>query len=135
MRRLACRPDTRSVLLSWVSECYRVEYQMTGLVRKLLAAVVVAALAPAPAVADGVAVRLEIKGAIGPATSAYLQKGIEHADEIDADLVVVEMDTPGGLDSAMRDMIKAILNSDVPVVTYVSPSGSRCVSQSLSARS
>lgn len=101
---------------------------MTGLVRKLFVAFVVAALAPAPAVADGVAVRLEIKGAIGPATSAYLQKGIEHADEIDADLVVVEMDTPGGLDSAMRDMIKAILNSDIPVVTYVSPSGSRAAS-------
>ncbi len=74
------------------------------------------------------AVRVEIKGAIGPATSAHLIKGLAHADEIGASLVIIEMDTPGGLDSAMRDMIKAILKSDIPVVTYVSPSGSRAAS-------
>jgi membrane-bound serine protease (ClpP class) len=87
-----------------------------------------AALWTAPAAAGGVAVRLEIKGAIGPATSDHLQKGIAHAEDIGAGLVVVEMDTPGGLDSAMRDMIKAILNSDIPVAVYVSPSGSRAAS-------
>ncbi|MGI9343567.1 MAG: NfeD family protein [Gammaproteobacteria bacterium] len=80
------------------------------------------------AAGGGVAVRLEIKDAIGPATSAYLIEGIEYAAEIDARLIIVEMDTPGGLDSAMRDMIKAILNSRIPVVTYVSPSGSRAAS-------
>jgi membrane-bound serine protease (ClpP class) len=74
------------------------------------------------------AVRLEIKGAIGPATSNYIVKGIEYADEVDADLIIIEMDTPGGLDSAMRDIIKGILNSPVPVATYVSPSGSRAAS-------
>lgn len=73
-------------------------------------------------------VRVEIKGAIGPATSAHLIKGLAYAEEIGASLVLIEMDTPGGLDSAMRDMIKAILNSDIPVVTYVSPSGSRAAS-------
>jgi len=76
----------------------------------------------------GTAVRLEIRGAIGPATSDYVVKGIEHAEAIDAALVIIEMDTPGGLDSAMRDMIKAILNSTVPVATFVSPSGSRAAS-------
>ncbi len=76
----------------------------------------------------GTAVRLEIRGAIGPATSNYVIKGIEHAEAIDAALVIIEMDTPGGLDSAMRDMIKAILNSTVPVATFVSPSGSRAAS-------
>jgi len=76
----------------------------------------------------GTAVRLEIRGAIGPATSDYIVKGIKHAESIDAALVIIEMDTPGGLDSAMRDMIKAILNSTVPVATYVSPSGSRAAS-------
>jgi len=73
-------------------------------------------------------VRVEIKGAIGPATSAHLIKGLAYAEEIGASLVLIEMDTPGGLDSAMRDMIKAILSSDIPVVTYVSPSGSRAAS-------
>ena len=74
------------------------------------------------------AVKLEIKGAIGPATGAYIVKGIAHAEDINAQLIIIEMDTPGGLDSAMRDIIKGILNSRVPVVTYVSPSGSRAAS-------
>jgi membrane-bound serine protease (ClpP class) len=74
------------------------------------------------------ALRLEIKGAIGPATSDYIVKGIQHANDTGAALVIIEMDTPGGLDSAMRDMIKAILNSSVPVATFVSPSGSRAAS-------
>jgi len=77
---------------------------------------------------SGTAVRIQIKGAIGPATSDYILKGIAHADSIDARLIIIEMDTPGGLDSAMRDIIKGILNSSVPVVTYVSPSGSRAAS-------
>jgi membrane-bound serine protease (ClpP class) len=82
----------------------------------------------APAAATGTALRLELKGAIGPATSDYIVKGIAYAAETQANIVLIEMDTPGGLDSAMRDIIKAILNSEVPVVTYVSPSGSRAAS-------
>ena len=74
------------------------------------------------------AVRLEVKGAIGPATGDYILSGIEYAEEIDAKLVILEMDTPGGLDTSMRDIIKGILGSDIPVVTYVSPSGSRAAS-------
>ncbi len=74
------------------------------------------------------AVLLPIDDAIGPATGDYLVRGIEAAADEDASLVIIELDTPGGLDSAMRDIIKAILASDVPVVTYVSPSGARAAS-------
>ena len=89
---------------------------------------VIAMLIASVANAADTAVRLEIRGAIGPATSDYIVKGIQHAADIDAELVIIEMDTPGGLDSAMRDMIKAILNSTVPVATFVSPKGSRAAS-------
>lgn len=80
------------------------------------------------AAAGNRAVLLEITGAIGPATSNYIVRGIERAAADGARLVIIQMDTPGGLDSAMRDIIKAILNSPVPVVTWVAPSGSRAAS-------
>jgi len=82
---------------------------------------------PAPARAD-IAAILEINGAIGPATSRYIVHGLETAQRNGTRLVVLEMDTPGGLDSAMRDIIRAILASPVPVVAYVSPSGARAAS-------
>ena len=88
--------------------------------------------APAPgaagADAGGTAYVLEITGAIGPATSRYVVHGLESAQKNGSHLVVLEMDTPGGLDSAMRDIIRAILASTVPVATYVSPSGARAAS-------
>jgi membrane-bound serine protease (ClpP class) len=74
------------------------------------------------------AVLLEISGAIGPATSDYVVRGMRQARDEGAEIVILRMDTPGGLDTAMREMIKEILSSPVPVATYVSPSGSRAAS-------
>jgi len=71
---------------------------------------------------------LELDDAVGPATSDYLVRGIENAAVARAQLVVILMDTPGGLDGAMRDIITAILASPVPVATFVSPQGARAAS-------
>jgi membrane-bound serine protease (ClpP class) len=71
---------------------------------------------------------LTVQGAISPASADYLVRGIAKAAEDQAHLVVIEMDTPGGLDTSMRDIIKAILASPVPVVTYVAPKGARAAS-------
>ena len=77
---------------------------------------------------DGQAVTLDIAGAIGPATADYFHRGIREASELDAQLVILRMDTPGGLDTAMRDIIKDILASRIPVVTFVEPAGARAAS-------
>lgn len=74
------------------------------------------------------AVLLEISGAIGPSTSDYVVRGIARAEESGARLVILQMDTPGGLDTATRDIVKAILGSRVPVATFIAPSGSRAAS-------
>jgi membrane-bound serine protease (ClpP class) len=71
---------------------------------------------------------LGIHDAIGPATSHYLARGIEAAMERGSALIVIEMDTPGGLDTSMREIIQAILASPVPVVTFVYPQGARAAS-------
>ena len=71
---------------------------------------------------------LEINGAIGPATSRYVTKSLDAAAANGSGVVVLEIDTPGGLDTSMRDIIRAILASPIPVISYVSPSGARAAS-------
>jgi membrane-bound serine protease (ClpP class) len=71
---------------------------------------------------------LEITGPIGPATSGYFEKAQRKAVAAGADLIVLRLDTPGGLDSAMRDIIRNILASPVPVIAWVGPGGARAAS-------
>ena len=89
--------------------------------------------ASSPATANGVkpataALGLEITGAIGPATSQYVEHGLDTAQQRGSPFVILRIDTPGGLSSSMRDIISAILASPVPVVAYVAPSGARAAS-------
>ncbi len=81
-----------------------------------------------PAQAAGRAVVLDIDGAIGPAIADYVEREINAAASGDTKLIVLRMNTPGGLDTSMRQIIRVILASPVPVATFVAPSGARAAS-------
>lgn len=81
-----------------------------------------------PDSAPGVAMVLDIQDAIGPATRDFLIRALKKAAQDEARLVIVRLDTPGGLDASTRDIVKAILSSKVPVAIYVAPTGARAAS-------
>ena len=110
-------------MLKRISETGRRAARIVALLLLTLAALVCAQPSPQPHVAQ-----LSIQGAIGPATTDYLDRTMAEAEAAGARLVIIHMDTPGGLDAATRDIIQHILASNVPVATYVYPSGARAAS-------
>lgn len=82
----------------------------------------------AAAAASGAVLSTELRGPVTPVTAQVLTDAVTRAEEEGAVVLLVEIDTPGGLDSSMRDIVQAFLNSQVPIVAYVSPSGSRAAS-------
>lgn len=88
----------------------------------------VSVAAPDASISSTRVYELRINGEIEPILAEYIVHGIEQANQNQADLILITMDTPGGLDSSMREIIHSILTSEVPVVTYVTPTGSRAAS-------
>ncbi|MGH8597757.1 MAG: NfeD family protein [Gammaproteobacteria bacterium] len=93
-----------------------------------LCLLLVIAVKPALAQTERSALLLELAGPIGPATSDFVVRTITRAEREGATFVILRMDTPGGLDSAMREIIVKILAATVPVITYVAPGGARAAS-------
>ncbi len=86
---------------------------------------------PAHAAQPGAVMVLEVRGVIDPVVAQYVERGIQTANRSGSSLLVIQLDTPGGLDTAMRKIVQAILNSDVPVAVFVAPPGARAASAGL----
>jgi membrane-bound serine protease (ClpP class) len=85
-------------------------------------------LIPLSAQAENVIEVLKIEGTISPVSAHRLDEALKSGIEKKAECLIIQLDTPGGLDKSMRQMVKAIMNSEVPVIVYVSPKGARAAS-------
>lgn len=101
---------------------------LTGFALAVLAAAPPGSVPATAGAGAGPVYVIPLKGAIGPASAGFVLRGMERARQGNAQLVVLEMDTPGGLDLSMREIIQAILASPVPVASYVFPGGARAAS-------
>lgn len=93
---------------------------------RLIAALLILGFSSAPAEAG--IVKIVVDDLIHPITAEFIERGIEHASESSAEALLIEMRTPGGLETSTREIVNRILDSDVPVIIYVYPSGSRAAS-------
>src|SRR5207245_3704676 len=102
-------------------------------IRLFLAAITMAALVPAvqARAAEPHVLVATLNGVINPITDSYISKAVDRAVSGRASALIIQMDTPGGLDTSMRDIIKKILAAPLPVVVFVSPSGARAASAGL----
>ncbi|MGH8778362.1 NfeD family protein [Paraburkholderia sp.] len=88
----------------------------------------ISVFAATPSDAPAPVVTIPVSGAIGPASADFIVRGLAHAEERHAQLAILQLDTPGGLDTSMRQIIKAILASPVPVAAFIAPGGARAAS-------
>jgi len=101
---------------------------LTGVVPLVVLAQAQAGQAGAPQLAPPRVVELRIDDVIHPVTVEYVNRGFDEAARSNASVILITLNTPGGLDTAMRDLIQRIIRSPIPVVIYVAPSGSRAAS-------
>ena len=78
--------------------------------------------------AEKTVILLTVNSVINPVSAEFIEKGLEKANERNVEAIIIQLDTPGGLDTSMRKIIKAMNASNVPVIVYVSPSGARAAS-------
>jgi len=101
------------------------------LLASMLTGMLLVAGSPRVHAATGPVLVLEISGVINPLTTQYLERGLRLARQEDAELLVVTLDTPGGLETAMREMVQMLLDASVPTAVYVTPDGARATSAGL----
>src|SRR5690349_17381847 len=105
-------------------------FRLVAPLAALLAGVVLMVLSSAGAGAapSGTAYSIELTGEISPATASWIDSALDDAADQHAKLAIIRLDTPGGLDDSLRDIVKDILGAPMPVVVYVEPNGARAAS-------